>query len=600
MTDFWKNDEVAPAGAFWEKDQKAGEAASQPGVLEDAAKGGASGLAQGIIGLPGAPGDIQQVVKAAADKTGLSAQNPLGWVTHKLDENFPGAMAFMRESNKKSENVPAAKVGSGDIPGVALPSSSDIQGQVEKVTGPFYQAQTPVGKAVQTATQVAPALATGGEVLPGLIAKSAGAGAASELAGEGADKLKGYLPKGLQPYAEPVARAAGVMGGVFTPAAVRRGITPLPMEADQAATIAALKAKNPNFPITAGQMTNTPGLMSLEGRAPRFNTLPDKQADAFTRGTMQEMGVDGLATPENIAKGSDIGDRIGAIRRGNEITPAEFPQLNQDITKEVRAFAAKAGVKNAKGLTDLQNEIRLGAANNPNVASMPGGRYNYMRQRVQDAIDSASTGDEKTALANIRSKMDEAFHRSITPDQSAELKNLETQYANYNVLKNKNSTAAASGTDTVTPAEVSSAVAKNFGNAAVNENRGTLAPWARNASKVMKELPETNAEGVGSPMSRLTGSILGGVFGGGAAAAGGHAALDPAIVGAILGGGHGGIPDLVQVLKNGAGRFVSTPPVQKYLGNQMLMPGQNTSSDPAMMARLLMSPPVEQLPNGSK
>ena len=540
-----KDEKIHPKG---EELPDAPWASQQPGVLEDVAKGAVSGLGQGIIAIPGLPGDLGELLNRGIDK-GLSA---IG--------------------------VQAPPLASSPF------SSAGIQKQVEKVTGPFYQAQTPIGKGAQTAAQIAPMLVAGGEGLVGTLAKAAGAGAVSEGLGEGANVLKGHLPEVMQPWAEPVARAIGVPLGAGLPATARLARTPNPMTAEQAATVAAVKGKAPNFPMTAGQETDSPFWRGVEGRSGKFADLPEKQTEAFTRGTMQEMGVDGLATPENIAKGSDIGTEIGNIRKANEITVPEFAQLNTDINQIARKYKGVVGPQNAQTIADLQKEIKLGAANSPAVASMQGPRYNYMRQRLQAAIDGASTGDEKTVLSEIRQTMDEAFHRSITPDESARLKQLETQYANYNVLKNKSPTATASGIDTMTPKEVSSAVGSHFGNAAVNENRGTLAPWARNVSKVTQELPPPNTEG--GPFTRLAGTAAG--YLGGKAFGG-----DAPLVGGIL--GRDTVNDVVQFLKNAGAKAASTAPAQAYLKNQAWLPSPATTMDKATLARLLMTPPVKQL-----
>ncbi|KAH0536319.1 hypothetical protein GP486_008892, partial [Trichoglossum hirsutum] len=113
----------------------------------------------------------------------------------------------------------------------------------------------------------------------------------SEGAGEAANALKGYLPKAAQPYAEPVARAVGAVGGSFTPAGVRKAITPLPMSDQQLATVNALRARDPNFPMTAGQATESPGLMSLEARSANTRGIPEQQDRAFTGGVMRESGI---------------------------------------------------------------------------------------------------------------------------------------------------------------------------------------------------------------------------------------------------------------------------------------------------------------------
>lgn len=543
-----------------------------PSATEDAAKAAGPALLKGAIGVATMPGTLDSILGKGAS-----------WAINKIapDSGAAKALNMMNEADtdpKTGKSISDSKS--------FFPSQDTVVGKVEDKTGPLYKAKSGLGKGVETALEIAPSIATGGGGIPGIIAKSAGGGVVSEGAGEAAKALKGYLPNAAQPWAEPVARGVGAIVGTGLPTMARRAVTPLPAAPEQASIVAALKAKDPNFPMSAGQETGSPGLLALEGRSPKMADMPAKQEEAFTRGTMKEMGVDGLATPANVAKGKAIGDEIGNMRRGAEINQTEFPALNKDINGIVRKHAGTVGPDDAAVIKDIQNEIKLGAANKPGVLNMPGARYDYMRQKVQSAIEKAGTGTESKALSDVRTALDDAFHRSIPTDQSARLKELENQYANYNVLKNRTPDITK---DTVTPKEVSKAVAQGFGNAAVNENRGTLAPWARNAERVMTPFP-TPADGHGA--SGL-GVILGGLMGTGAGYATGGAshAVSEGLVGAIT-GGHAA--DVVRTLKNTAGRAVASDPAQAYLRNQTWLPGQATTMDRDTALRLLMSPPVQQ------
>jgi hypothetical protein len=293
--------------------------------------------------------------------------------------------------------------------------------------------------------------------------------------------------------------------------------------------------------------------------------------------------VDGLATPQNIAHGRDVGAEIGQIRKNNEINTTEFPQLNKDIGKIVNQYKGVVGKQNTQLISGIQDEIKQGAmggatANSSGPLSMTGPRYSYMRQRLQSAIDAAGTGTDSDALSAVRKTLDDAFHRSISPGDSARLKQLETQYANYNVLTNKKPT----GEETMSPQEVSAAVSKTWGAPSVNENRGTLAPWAYNASKVMQPITVPTPEAAG-PFTKLAGMGAGWLIG--------HS--DPA-VGAIV--GREAIGPVVDALKSVAGRVAGSKGGQAYLGNQAWLPGPNSTMDKATALRLLMSPPVKQLP----
>lgn len=175
---------------------------AQEGVVSDVAKSGAAGLAKGAIGLAGIPGDVAELAKSGAD-----------WVGSKLpsipspapDSILGHSLQFLKDESAKSANLPAAQVGSGDLPGSYVPpTSAQLQKGVEGVTGEFHKPQTTAGEYAQTVGEFAPGALAGGEGLLARIGKQAMAPAiASETAGQ--------LTKGTA--AEPYARIAGAVGG---------------------------------------------------------------------------------------------------------------------------------------------------------------------------------------------------------------------------------------------------------------------------------------------------------------------------------------------------------------------------------------------------
>lgn len=543
------------------------------GSLEDAAKGGASGLAQGIIALPGAGGDIQGIVGAAASK-------PMGWLKDTVEGMAPGAFKWLRDESAKTANLPAAQTHSGDMPvDIKLPTSADIQGQVEKATGPFYQAQTPLGKGVQTAAQVAPALMTGGEGLVPTLAKAAGAGAVSEGAGEAADALKGHLPTSVAPYAEPVARAAGAVAGGFMPSMARRAVTPLPMTDERMQMVQALNQTNPELvnASSAGQLTESPRIASLEGRAPRMADLPQRQNEAYTQGVMRQAGAPSGAmfdTP-GLAAAKGNGDLIDILQNANRMSPTEFNLLNRGVGQDRRGLFREVGQSPA--FDSARDAIRNGpTGGNPPPLDMTGERYGALKQIVQNAGENAPTTHEQTAIFNTRQRMQDAFHNSMPPEESEQLRNLDRQYSNFKTIEN---IPAKAGQNTVTPDQV-------FGRA----RRGSdLKTHADQASQVMQPLPKP-----GEAKPSVPGAVLGAAVG-----------LSPALFGhneaALLGGpftsyyAMNHLGNFMDATKNAAGRGVARPGVQDYLKNQRWRPGVNSSSDPSVIARILMAPPVTQL-----
>jgi len=215
-------------------------AAKQPqvGYGEDIAKGVVPAAAQGVMAVAGMPGDLQALAKAGSEKATEKGINPFS----ALGEAFANSRLgkFLQEDTAKHPTA-IQQAGGGDLPGSGgiLPTSTGIQKKAEEVTGPFYESKTGPGKAVQTGLRVLPSIAIGGNI-PGALAKSAAGGLLGEGAAEGANALKGYLPDAAQPWAEPVARAAGVMAGMPVPSILRKAVTPLPLSSQRAATVAAV------------------------------------------------------------------------------------------------------------------------------------------------------------------------------------------------------------------------------------------------------------------------------------------------------------------------------------------------------------------------
>ncbi len=544
-----------------------------PSVVQDVANIAVPSAIRGTLGLLTTPGSLADLTDKGAD-----------WAIRKV---APDTAANLDMKRAQMAEQPRGWLDSvKDVTGSwrnLFPTYGDTLKKVEGVTGKLPEAQTPVGRMVQTGIEVAPSLATGGVLQA--IPKAVGAGVGSEALGQVASAYKGALPESWQPAAEPIARGVGAMGGTFLPGMVRRGVTPLPMSDDQLATVNALRGRDPNFPMTAGQATESPRLMALEARSPRAAAMADDQERAFTEAAMREAGIQGDF--RNIAQGQAVGQELGAIRHGNNINSSEFANLNQLVSRERLNLMRSADRDHLQTIDDVRRAIALGVNQNPAMPplNMTGQRYEHLRQRLQNHIDRAPTSDEGMALSRVREGLDNAFYNSVPADVAARARELANQYSNYQVLRN---VPPQAGRQTVTPQEVKSAVGHQWGNAAANENKGTLAPLADDASRVMiphpdpKPTPEWFKKGIGG----LSAAASGGVS---------HAAgMTPwGTAGVISGAGVAGnylAPAIYNTVAALTGRAASTPAVQAYLGNQMWRPGAASMSDPATLARLLSSP----------
>ncbi len=153
----------------------------QVSTAEDVKKAIPSKAAQGVINFAGLPGDLASILNRGVD----TAMTKLGI--------------------QPSQNLSSLVTGRGPT-NYDFGTSKQIQGAVEKQTGPLYQPQTTAGKLVGAGIETAanPASYLG----PGSLALRAGGALASGVASEGA----GQLAEGTG-YETPARIAGAVAGG---------------------------------------------------------------------------------------------------------------------------------------------------------------------------------------------------------------------------------------------------------------------------------------------------------------------------------------------------------------------------------------------------
>lgn len=157
------------------------------------AKQAGVGVTKGAIGLAGLPGDAAVLLKKGTD-----------WVADKLPNMEENRLTkFLREETAKMG--PGAGTGArGDVPGTyELPTSKDIQGAVETVTGPFREPRNQAERDAETVGEFLPAALSGpGGLARKVVLQDALPAAASIVAGRYSDQ---------NPY---VKALAGILIGV--------------------------------------------------------------------------------------------------------------------------------------------------------------------------------------------------------------------------------------------------------------------------------------------------------------------------------------------------------------------------------------------------
>lgn len=544
-------------------------AAGKPAVeeeasaIKDAAKTVGPSLLRGSLAAITAPRGI-------SDLTGAGAN----WAVNKV---APGSKAA--DMANQFHNWDSGMGG-------AFPSYDQIKGEMEKeTTGPLYEAKTPFGKGVQTTSEVVPGLLAGGEGALPTLTKAIGAGIGSEGLGEAAHALKGWFPNSVPSWLEPVAHGVGALAGGFAgPSAVRRAITPLPMSDERLATVNALKQANPELvnASSAGQLTESPRVMAVEGRSPNMAGLPQRQEEAYTQGVMRQAGSDGMFDTPGLAQAKARGAELDALQNAHEMNPSQYGLLSQYAsTRNVPGSELYKEVGPSKAYQDVVDAIKNGpGGGNPPPASMTGPRFGVMKQELQKAGENAPTTHEGKAIFDLRERTKNAFEKSMPDDEAQRLRDLNKQYSNYMTIKD---IPVDVGENTVTPNQV-------FQKA----DRGSdLEAHATNASKVMTPLPPRSTE-----VSDVA-SLLGSTFG--AMSHGGAGYLAGGMPGLVAASGEGALtglftaPHYINAAKDVAGRVATRPLVQSYLKNQALRPGNPAfDNDPATIARILMTPPERQ------
>lgn len=177
---------IAIAEAKLRLKQKAPSQAAGPqvGVGEDMLRGGAAGVAQGAIGLPGMFGDAAQL---NSDLLRGGAE-------------YLGAPQWAQKAAGSAGKALMGPLG-------MMPTTDQITKTVEGFTGPMYQAKTPLGKGAQTVGQfTVPTLLSPGAVVPKALT-GLGAAVGSEVAGQSTEGT---------PWEAPARIVAGLLSAVAT------------------------------------------------------------------------------------------------------------------------------------------------------------------------------------------------------------------------------------------------------------------------------------------------------------------------------------------------------------------------------------------------
>lgn len=364
-------------------------------TIADVAKSAGVGLAKGVIGLAGLPGDLTELGARGIDYAARGASGLIG------------------------QDIPARPQQEPML------GSAQLQRGVESMTGPLYEPKTTAGHYAQTAGEFLPALVGGPETLA---AKFATRVAVPALASESA----GQLTKGTA--AEPFARVAGALVGgagaakAFAPKAIA---APTAEELGSAATaaynhptVAALELHPSSLAYQAGKIASDLGRKG-------FRALNAPQ----TFGIVQE-----LKTPlGKTAKVADVQSVRTALNRvaGNFSNPVEQAAATKaikgidDYLANLKPFDIAAG--DGVAAAQILNEAKGNYA-----AKMRVTRTDKAEYRAElNAASSHSGGNINNATRQALKSMllnDKAM-RGFTAEERAMIEKVVKGTATGNIMR---------------------------------------------------------------------------------------------------------------------------------------------------------------------
>lgn len=561
---------------------------SGPGVSEDIAKSiKPAAIRGGVMAGTALPGiydmAVPTAVGAGIPKTAqwLADKLPDSWgvgdairpVTSAVNEAYTKARDFVDKSRR--EGVTGSSLtGKATVPPGRIGSHTygNVMQDVEKKTGPLYQAETLPGKLVQGAVEAAPAIA-GGNWIKGL-----GSVAGSELAGHATEGT----------WAEPYAKIAAGFLGNFAPTGKKAPNLLFPSTAENKALVDVVKPHVPG--LTAGQITGNPTLQKIEGTA-GLSTQPQ-----LAQASSHALSTAGVNTPASKQGLANLDELTAAGRAAGQTKSDIFSQnqlrMDKTFDKDLAAASKAAGRMRtpASGQLNDTQKLRQELADvhdrilhEPTVGrAAPGNRYTSMLGSTAEEVMNDLSGLVKRGHKAGASRVAQAAHdtgtalrnamdRSLvgTPHEGA-LGPLREQYTNFKAIDN---VARKQGSGAVLPMDkVYAALLKSKN---PNAPQMPLGQFTNAAEKigVGKDLPKFN----------LKDALLPGVLGGLATAGTGsmlHGA-NPEMTGGEFLSGFFGTPAAAYMLAKYGGKALTGPRMQKHL--------PNAGSDRNQMARLLLT-----------
>jgi hypothetical protein len=329
------------------------------------AKQAGVGIGKGAIGLAGMAGDAAELLNKGA-----------GWVADKLP-SMPDTQLgkFLRDESAKV--APGAASGAhGDLPGTyQAPTSEDIQGQVEKVTGPFRQPQNQNEADAQTAGEFGVGMLGPGGPVRKLITQVAAPAGAAITAGRFSDQnpyvkaLAGFVAGGVGAVLSGPSSAQSILRSKLPPSVTEQDVT----RAGQLIEHGQQRGVALTWPEALSRVTGQPVLT---------DTQRILESHGQTRAHMQDFFADRPAQVENAARTefgtlgplspqpSNLGpqaaqsatETVSAVRAAiNRATRPSYDAAGQTLVPQAVHAQAMADPLFARTLHQVRNDPELSA-----------------------------------------------------------------------------------------------------------------------------------------------------------------------------------------------------------------------------------------------
>lgn len=368
---------------------------SAPTDYAGVGKAAGVGVAKGAIGLAGLPGDAAVLLKKGAD-----------YISSKLPDIPENRLTkFLREESAKV-GPGAASGAHGDLPGTyELPTSQDVQGAVETVTGPFRKPQNQLERDAETAGEFLPAALAGpGGLARKVVLQDAIPAAATIAAGRLSDQnpyvkaLAGFLAGGAGAMLSGPASAQQIIRSKLPASITEHDVN----RAGQLIEHAQRRGVALTWPEALSRVTGQPVLT---------DTQRILESHGQTRQHMNDFLADRPAAVENAARAEF--DRMGAVHPNPSSVGAEASETAGTVLNDVRGqinraaepfYQASEGilltpaemshVRAIPGWTEARDAVRNNEQLNWRVAHLPDnsvGFLNEVKKYFHQASENASS-----------------------------------------------------------------------------------------------------------------------------------------------------------------------------------------------------------------